>query len=464
MDTRHQLFLSVSHDIKTPVNSICGNVATWKEEHLVPLPQAESVEHSAAHILALMNNLLEFSNLEQGMLTVSESDFNLSELGREVATMFEPLARRKGLDFDYTCLHIDADTMVRGDVLKIKQVVINILSNAIKYTVKGRISFRMDYMQGPRREMVVFSITDTGAGIPKDKMDDVFKPFRRVDANNDLATGSGLGMYVVKGMVDLLGGGLHVNSTVKVGTTIDVTLPIYPSKGIKPLTVVHNIVVIDDDPALLAVVSDLFRQLGYAVRPCHTSGEVATALKEMKTDLVVTDMEMGSTTGLDILQLVRKADPTTRVVIMTGRGDYSADTASTDGFDGYLSKPVSRPMLARLLGVTTQSPDSFESLEELFDGDQEAITEVLSIFAASTRDNINILRKALADDDFTRAQAVCHKMLPMFEQVGVVACLDTLRWMDSLRGQTGEEHPGWKERITEVLAETEKTLARIAQR
>ncbi len=469
MDSRHQLFLSVSHDIKTPVNSISGNVEGWKKDRLVPVEQAESVEQSATHILALMNNLLEFSNLEQGTQTISESDFDLYALCREIAMMFEPLARRKQLGFE-SDFRMDHNLRVRGDVLKIKQVVINILSNAIKYTPQGSIRFHAAYLPEGKTPLAFFRITDTGAGIPADQMDKLFKPFRRVEKNNELATGSGLGMYVVKGITELLGGGIHVHSTESVGTTVEVTLPVHAAKEKSPAGWVdaHHILVVDDDPALLAVLNDLFAQLGRPAHICNRPGEVTTLVREQSFDLVVTDMEMGTMTGIDILQTVRRLGRPVRVVIMTGRGDYDATKASRDGFDGYLSKPVSRAMLGEMLGIaiptSTDVPVSsggFESLEELFGDDQEAIAEILSVFAVSTEENLVRLGAAETSDDFASAQAICHKMLPMFEQVGVTSCLDTLRLMDSLRGQPSSSLPDWHDHVSTLIEEAEKTLVRI---
>ncbi len=462
MDSRHQLFLSVSHDIKTPLNSISGNVEMWKKDCLVPKEQADSVEQSATHILALMNNLLEFSNLEQGSQAVSESDFYLYVLCREVALMFESLAKQKQLEFD-SSFNMDHNLRLRGDVLKIKQVVINILSNAVKYTPKGSIRFQADYLPEGKRPLVFFRITDTGAGIPADQMDKLFKPFRRVEKNNNLATGTGLGMYVVKGITELLGGGIHVRSTEGTGTTVEISLPVHPPKEEATWTDIRRILLVDDDPALLAVLNDLFAQLGYAVSLCNHPEEAAPLIRRSDIDLVVTDMEMGMVTGLDVLQAVRRLSRPIRMVIMTGRADYNAGQAARDGFDGYLSKPVSRTMLGQLLGVSVQASSGFESLEELFGGDQEAIAEVLSVFVASSQDNLTRLRAALSSDEFAAAQAVCHKMLPMFEQVGVISCLDTLRWMDSLRGQPAANHPDWPVRTSALIAEAELTLTRIRQ-
>ncbi len=463
MDTRHRLFLSVSHDIKTPLNSISGSVEGWKSDRLVPVEQAVSVEQSASHILALMNNLLEFSNLEQGTQTVSESDFNLHALCREIAAMFEPLARCKQLGFESE-FRMDRNLRVRGDVLKIKQVVINILSNAIKYTPRGSIGFHAAYLHGGNKPLAFFRIADTGAGIPADQMDKLFMPFRRVEKNNDLATGSGLGMYVVKGITDLLDGGIHVHSTEGVGTTVEVSIPVHTAKEpcASDRSAIHNILVVDDDPALLVVLNDLFVRLERPARTCNKPDEVAPLLDAQAFDLVVTDMEMGTVTGIDILHTVRRLQPNARVVVMTGRGDYDADRASCDGFDGYLPKPVGRAMLGELLGVaTTDAVGGFESLEELFGNDREAIAEVLAVFAASTEENLTRLRSALDIADFAAAQAVCHKMLPMCEQVGVVSCLDTLRLMDSLRGQPTDALPDWPQRIATLLVEAEKTLADI---
>ncbi len=466
MESRHQLLLSVSHDIKTPLNSILGYFELWRGEDNIPQDPLRSMENSGKHIMALLGNLLEFSSLEQGSLTLACCNFNPWQLCAETAGMFEPLARQKNLTFDGR-FDIDKDLEVYSDVLKIKQIIINLLSNSIKYTPKGCVAFTMAYED----EKIRFSISDTGAGIPADQMDALFKPFARVDANKALAPGSGLGMYVVKGLVELLHGTIDVMSTVGEGTRIEVTIPAtaVATKTVEP-GVSKKILLVDDDPTLLAMLTDMLVKLGHTVEKYDHPAAFNISCGEY--DMVITDMEMGTVSGTDILKKIRTDGVKTTVVVMTGRGDYSEAKACEAGFDAYLPKPFTMQALERLTGVADSgyavdlekvpATNGFAMLEEMFDGDRQAIAEVLDVFVNTTTDNIQTLRQAVANDDFKQVQALCHKMLPMFMQVDAPAnCVEFLQYMDAARNDSSDQHPYWRGKTSDFTVLAEKLMEQI---
>ena len=255
MESRHKLLLSVSHDIKAPLSSIMGHVElmdkTGNEKEI------NSIQQSADHILNLLNNLLEYSSLEQGKLQVSKETFDLRQQCDEIAEMFAPLAQQKGLRFEYNAT-LSAPCLVLSDKLKIRQIITNLMSNAIKYTLEGSVGFKARM----GRDLAVFDITDTGVGIPEDKLEEVFKPFVRIETYNQFAEGSGYGMSVVKGLVDLLGGEIHTDSEVGKGTHFEVRLPMnsvqqQDSHDIAANAKSLNILIIDDDHTLLSVTEPI---------------------------------------------------------------------------------------------------------------------------------------------------------------------------------------------------------------
>ncbi len=458
MESRHQLLLSVSHDIKTPLGSILGYLELWQNGGAVSQQQMASMQNSGRHILALLENLLEFSSLEQGTLVVSASNFNLRELCSETAEMFIPLALQKRLSFDCN-FDIGKDVELNSDALKIKQIIINILSNSVKYTLDGGIWFKAAYDD----EQIRFVISDTGAGIPADQTNVLFKPFARVEKNNTLASGSGLGMYVVKRLVEMLQGTVQVSSVVGEGTRVEVTIPakIVPEKSTHAITS-KNVLLIDDDPALLAMLSDMLVKLGHSARICNnpTTFDRQEGSIE-KYDLIITDMEMGTLSGTDVLKKIRSMGNKTTVIVMTGRGDFNEIKAIEAGFDGYLPKPVTMYSLRRLTGCIDHSTNEFMSLEEMFDGDREAIVEILEVFIRSTTGNIDTLLNMIVQNDFRGAQALCHKMLPMFMQVGAVDCIEFLKKMDAARLEGEEQHPFWRGKCSDFINHAEKLIAKI---
>ncbi|MCL2131314.1 MAG: ATP-binding protein [Lentimicrobiaceae bacterium] len=406
MESRHKLLLSVSHDIKSPLNSVLGYLALMESDANV-----RSMQNSSEHILAMLENLLEFSNLEQGTLQKSLSNFNLLDLFSDIYDMFVPLAGQKPLALAFMADNVRIQT----DRVKLKQIVINLVSNAVKYTPSGTVEFTATI----RGNYLKIKIKDTGVGIPSEKLPQLFLPFSRIEENNAVAGGTGLGMFVVKGLLDLLDGRININSKIRKGTTITLTIPVERSLKEIPQGV-KRIKVYDDEPVVVKLVSDMLLRLGHKV-------------VDADYDLILTDMEMGTVSGLDILHEAADAVP---VVLMTGHADFSTQKAIELGFDGFLAKPISMESLREMVG-------NGETLEDFLGEDSE---EIRRIFLISVEENFSLLRQALADNDFKQAQAVCHKMFPMFAQMGYPA--EELRKIDARRNHAYE---GWREDVEKIL-------------
>lgn len=408
MESRHKLLLSVSHDIKSPLGSILGYLELRRQQG----EDMKSMQNSARHILALLENLLEFSSLEQGSLKVNYDNFSLGEVREEIGQMFVPLAEAKNLSFSF---HSD-NVRIHSDLMKVKQIIINLVSNAIKYTQTGEVVLQMRFSEG----QLYLKVTDTGAGIPEDKLAGIYEPFFRVESNNAMASGTGLGMYVVKGLVDLLGGTINVTSMVGKGTKIEVIIPCGKAKNtIKKGT--KKIAVYDDDPVVVNMVCSMLMQLGHEV--------VADDY-----EVVLTDFEMGEISGLDILASAGNVP----VIVMTGHSDFTAEKANAFGFDGFLQKPFTLDALREIFGEGENTTSDF------FEEDDE---EIMEIFRTSTVESFGLLRLMLNDLDFNGAQAICHKMLPMFVLLGYPA--DELRRMDARRGNAYE---GWQADVEAILS------------
>lgn len=410
MESRHQLLLSVSHDIKSPLSSILGYLEIREQQG----EDIKSMQNSAMHISSLLENLLEFSRLERGSLSISPTNFSLNEAGTEICQMFLPLAESKNLTF--TCA--SDKVRINSDSMKIKQIIINLVSNAIKYTKAGEVALLLEH----KNNQLCISVKDTGAGIPADKLNEIFEPFSRVESNNVLANGTGLGLYVVKGLVDLLGGTLQVKSEVGKGT--EVTIHIHCDKAFYEIQKgAKKIAIFEDDPVMTDVVTGMLLKLGHKV-------------VESDYNIILTDMEMGEITGLDVLSAAEDIP----VILMTGHSDITAEKAHELGFDGFLSKPFTIDALREIFGEGENVIDDFM-------GDDNE--EIMEIFRTSTAENFKTLTEALNESDFKKAQAVCHKILPMFVQLGYPVA--ELRSMDAQRGNAYEN---WKIDVEKILSIT----------
>ena len=472
MESRHKLLLSVSHDIKAPLSSIMGHVELMDKTENEK--EISSIQQSADHILNLLNNLLEYSSLEQGKLQVSKENFDIGQLCADIAEMFAPIARQKNLQFNFAN-SIESGTVINSDKLKISQILTNLISNGIKYTLEGSVTFKARMGRG----LLVLDIIDTGFGIPEDQREEVFKPFVRIESYNQFAEGTGYGMTVVKGMVDLLDGEIHIESEVGKGSHFEVRLPVEVVTDIEKSEANEktedkslHILIIDDDNTLLSVVGNMLQRLGHQAIPCRSKSDIESAVAQIADyDYILTDREMGALTGNDILHLFKDADATKPVILMTGRIEYTNEKAKEEGFDGFLQKPFNLKQLESLFGSVatnaaeeeTAYPD-FPTFSEMMGNDREAMTDILRVFVQSTADDLVTMNALLERSDFTEMQGLCHKMLPMFTQLG----RDTtfLAKMNALRGkdETEADYPNWKDDAARFMAQTDELIDMLAEK
>ena len=483
MESRHKMLLTVSHDIKSPLASILGNLELM--DNTGNQKEAMSIQQSAEHILSLLSDLLEFSSLEQGMLKIEKSQFNVSQLCEETASMFEPIAQKKNLKF-VVDNKIRKNLFANSDALKIKQIIGNLISNAIKYTIEGSVSFSASL----ENNSLVFRINDSGIGIPSDKLEEIFKPFVRTDDGSKLSEGTGYGLSVVKGLVDLMEGHIEVKSELGKGSLFTVSIPVEieviedvdqessPAGGQDTTTDLvpeRRILIIDDDDTLLTVVSNMIVRLGHQVLICRSKSDLDEALQHTDTfDYVLTDREMGALSGNDILKLFKKADRSKPVYLMTARMDYDTEKASKEGFDGFLQKPFKIKDLEIMFGrhswhedqTETTSFTDFPVLCEMLADDEDAIRGVLTVFAQSTSDHLLELNECVESNDFVTAHKLCHKMLPMFIQLQQEDAIPFLTRMNESKDNTkgAKAYPEWKDDAIKFMAKADVLMDLLAEK
>lgn len=483
MESRHKLLLSASHDIKAPLSSILGYLELMQidSEKKDDMQKIYSMKNSAEHILSLLTNLLNFSRLDQGKETKILSNFNIETLCDELVEMFIPLAESKQLSFIYE-KNFNEKTYVKSDALKTKQILSNLLSNAIKYTIKGKITFKVSN----NNNEVIFNIIDEGIGIPQDKLEEIFKPFSRIDNNESLIEGNGFGLFVVKGLIDLLNGEIEVKSEPKKGSQFVVKIPMEYAKAnaekekkidIHELKSKNNknILVIDDDNTLLTVIDSMLKKIEIECDICKSHIEFEKHCQNIdKYDLILTDREMGAFSGLDVLKKVKEININKKVVLMTARSEYNKDVAVSKGFDDYLRKPFSIKDLAELLNpeISYENSNSFQSkfavdfpeLCSMFDNDEDSIINILKTFIETTSDNLMIFNEIINNNDFSAAVNLCHKMCPMFVQLNQKEAAEFLYKMDKLRGKDATSFPEWKESSIEFMTEVDDFISYLCEK
>ena len=476
IESRHRLLLSVSHDIKTPLSSMMGYMEIWDadEEQAQKKRQLRSARNSGKHILSMLNNLLEFSRLEQNSGKLQTNRFNLIELMEDIVSMFQPFTEEKGLALRFHN-RLSSHYIIESDYMALKQILINVISNAVKYTLDGSVDIELSH-----DEQLVFTITDTGVGIEEKDIPKIFKPFSRV--SNPLNTeGSGFGLYVTKGLVNALGGDIQLQSEKGKGTSITIRLPLRqvteatPAEGdeqpAESKPVYSKVLLFEDDASLGNMLKEFLIHRGYKVKLCSNPRDVKGFLRVISSfDIVFTDMQMTGISGKDILHDTRATGSDIPVWLMTAYGDYTTEKAIAEGFTGFITKPVSMSRLIAILsgtdGTGTGGPEPatgaqhplsvrFPLLSSMFDHDTAAIKDILEGFIKTSKQDTLDLREMIRDGEFARAQQLCHRMHPFFVQLDAEHLCGTLRKMDMLRGEEESAYPDWKEELTAAIENIE---------
>lgn len=425
LEMRKNIILTISHDIRAPLNVIGGSAELamdtrdkkHRNNHL------NNIRIVCRHITHLLNNLLDVYRLNEAKETRNDVPFNLDDLLERTVSGFSHIVNNKGILFN----HQFDNTGVRllGDMDRIAQIIDNLLTNAVKFTESGTISFNARYGDGH----LYLEVRDTGIGMNKIMLSRIFHPFERL-ASEKNTDGFGLGLPITKGLVDLLGGTITVSSKAGSGSTFCVTLPLPTTdKLIEDENIIsphsdnlpQNILVIDDDPMLLNIVKEMLERNGVNCKTCATAKEVVKAMRNQDYDLLLSDIQMPGTNGFDLLALLRNSNignsHTIPVIAMTARGDRDKEAFLNAGFTDCIYKPFSSSELLSLISAIKkqqadekQGIDFSTMLSEVSDG-----IKLLRSFVAQSEQDREELESAMKNNDRIKMREAAHRMQPSWD-------------------------------------------------
>ena len=387
-------FLSnMSHEIRTPLNAIIGldNIAL-KEPGLLPKTreQLEKIGGSAKHLLNLINDILDMSRIESGRMVLKEEDFLFSSFIEQINVMINGQCMDKGLT--YECRIVGrVDGYYVGDDMKLKQVLINILGNAVKFTnPPGIVSLTVEEL-GRKEDLCTlqFTVRDTGIGMDREYIPRIFDAFTQEDATaTNRYGGSGLGMAITKNIVEMMGGTIAVDSEKGVGTTFTVKVALRRSgkeaecEEIKDSIGRLRILVVDDDPIACEHAKLVLQEIGIQADTCLGVDEAEKRLDERKQEgkpyhILISDLRMPGTDGIDMVKAIRAGgDSKLAIIMMTGYNwDDVEGEANEAGIDGFMPKPLFPETVRRALSevLAVKNPLAGEESAEPA-GEQENVS------------------------------------------------------------------------------------------
>lgn len=467
MQQRQRLLLTITHDIKAPVASISGFIALLREWVSQPKPVAylDSIRSSAEHLLQLVGALLDYHQLESGKATTHAVSFNPAQLVSDCATQARPVANKKNLEV-VCSLRPGADRMCHADAFRIRQIMNNLIGNAVKYTDRGTITVSAA-LNGSQLTM---SVADTGSGMTESEQQRIFNAFTRLpDAQGK--EGVGLGLSITREAVNMLGGTIRVVSQKGKGSKFTVTLPVTVDtvQSAQPTTIADNpapdmacvkssshpikVVVVDDDRLQLQLLGEMMARMENICLDIHVTSSADEAIEmigRLRPQLVFTDIEMPQMSGREMLRRIDRNGIKTVAITAHDQSIYTELRA--EGFDACLFKPFNVQTLAATLcqltgiapsvSIPTASASDAQQDTTLFapllvfaEGDAEAEQQII----ADTRQSIADYLSMLNDPNDTASIAkAAHKAMPLLKML----MPDNVEWLADLTperiGQTDE--------------------------
>lgn len=492
MAQRERLLLTITHDIKAPAASIAGFIELLSEQVSRPkaLAYIDSMRHSAIHLQQLVAALLDYHLLESGKAERHDVSFVPQQLAKNCVEEFKPMAAEKGLDITLGTLTPNCGDLWRSDAFRVKQIMSNLIGNAVKYTDRGGV--KVEIRISPRQHLIIY-VSDTGRGMSQADCQRIFDAFTRLP-NGQGKEGVGLGLSITREVVQMLGGTITVTSEEGKGSCFTVSLPIKKeekkqkkdveenvasvetnrsSTEAKEATTEINILAVDDDALQLELFKEMAQKIGGAKLNISTTTSASEAIKlaeETKPQIMFTDIEMPEMSGKDMIKHVKNSDMST--VAMTAHDPSIMTSLKKAGFSTCLFKPFNAATLAATLAQITRLPLSVKAAEQkasffapltaFAEGDTEAEQEILTQVGESIKEYRQMLEQGLKSngeelqrDSISRA---AHKAMPLLTILKPGQC----GWLQAITPEHIKDSSA--ENSTALAMRLEKELEEISKK
>ena len=464
MNQRERLLLTITHDIKAPAASISGFIDLMKEyvKEAQGIECLQNIKNSAAHLSRLVASLLDYHQLENGLMKVQPVSFSPTQLVKESVEGMRLRAEEKGLAISYEMTmgmkkeenqakETDKELFL-ADAFRIRQILDNLVSNAIKYTDHGSITIQTQVSQIMGKLTLTMSVKDTGKGMTDEEKQKVFQAFTRLKSAQGIE-GTGLGLSITQELVSLLGGEILLRSTLGKGSNFIVTLPIEPApkddsqEDIKQTSdyqetkdsdnkkkaqqdfANHKVLILDDDKLQLQLLKEMLRRIAgdsWEVFTCNHVIDALTILHNEQPALMLMDIEMPEMNGMDMIAHINHSNM--MVVAMTAHDTSIREQLIKAGFDDCLFKPFSMEKLSAILGIDSEPQSHFDALLAFAEGDEEAAKEILNTVKQELAEHLKNLKEAMEEDSLSidKIGKAAHKLLPIASMMQM-SCLEELK-------------------------------------
>ncbi|WP_121967032.1 ATP-binding protein [Myroides sp. N17-2] len=485
--SKSMLLATVTHDLQTPLGGLIGFTDLLDQTYLDNKQKqyVHNIKSSSQYIINLVNDLTDFSRLENNKISIQQKSFNPNTLIENTCYLLMPNATNKNIELNWEVEEALNSSFI-SDPHRIKQILTNLVTNAIKFTQEGGVSIKAFTDHG----FIKFQVTDSGIGIATNQTDNIFKEFQQAhDGIEKKFGGTGLGLNISKRMIELLGGEIYVESVLNEGSTFTFTIPIIEANEEENIVIAPtdlqtvfrnlkstNILVIDDDKVQLQLMEEILSPLFNKVTVTFDPTTIESILNEEHYDMILSDIQMPKMDGFELIHYLKtqSAFKDTPVIALSGKRDISLEEFTQAGFASAHPKPLQLTelliLISKILNInfdlitidkedTQESTNSEEtsyntrSLIQFIGDDINALRNLLVIFIDSTKENLMDMNYAKEEFDIEQISNIAHKMLPMFKQLEIKAVIHNLEELEdkSITFSTQEELNAYIEQLEENI-------------
>jgi len=434
---KHRFLSNMSHEIRTPLQSIIGYAELVKKQDHPQKKDINAIYTSSNHLLQIVNEVLDYNRIISGKFTFVNEVFNMQALLDEVITTLNFEAEKKGIDInkDYDDT---VSNFVTGDPFRLKQVLYNLMGNAIKFTHRGEVKLTVKGRQTDDQLLYNFDVTDTGIGLAPNDTGRIFNEFEQAGNGKQQQEGTGLGLAITKKLIENQGGNINVKSKLGVGSSFIFELtfeiaaaPVVTTVQINPaLASLFNdtVWVVDDDPFILEVCARMFDQNGVGYRCFSSAREVLDAPWDYNVKCVMIDMRMPEMDGMELCRLLRKKVPAdTRLYALTAQVmPEERAYVLEQGFNGLLMKPFKEKELIELIKHDNRQPKgsdihaliNMKAIERMTFGDAAETAKILTRFANDSFNDIDELCSMINEKQVDNILLITHRIAGRTAQAG----------------------------------------------
>ncbi len=455
---KQRFLANMSHEIRTPLQSIIGYAELIRKQEVPDKKDIEAIFYSSEHLMQIVNEILDYNRIISGKLTFSSEVFNIQRLLDEVNSVMKLQATKKGIKL-YTDFDIEEVTQVEGDAFRLKQILYNLLGNALKFTEKGHVALGVSGKKQNNYWHFIFTIEDTGIGISDEEIKYIFNEFEQVEGEKKTTInqqGAGLGLSITKTLVESQGGRINVKSKKGEGSSFTVYLrylavdevQVQPERNLQNAQLNHfskKVWIVDDDRFILDLCSMILKERGIRHRCFISPAEVLQTEWDHEVKYVLTDMRMPEMSGTELCAALKKYIPQdVKVIALTAQVlPEEREQVLASGFDGLLMKPFREEQLLALFeSEVPLAPDEQDfdtsALEKMTFGDREQLSKIMNQFAADTLNDEEELMQALSQNDKNKTSLIVHRIAGRTAQVGAKDLAAEFRKMElSLHSSSG---------------------------